>query len=260
MDTPSHQFIVLAYGDSPYLKACLESLFLQRSASDVIVTTSTPSEHISRIASSCGVPVRTAQSSRGIADDWNFGLSCATAKIVTLAHQDDLYYPDFAGETRQLFRRTPSASLSFTGYEEIGEQGHRLPLGRVVAVKRILVSLALGRNEALRSRIQKRSLLAFGTMIPCPSVSFNRAVVGDFRFSDRYEINLDWEAWWRLHSFDNPFVHTQRVLMGHRIHPGATTSQGTRDGRLDAEDLRMFTEIWPRPLASALGVAYRVRH
>jgi hypothetical protein len=79
VDNPSHQFVVLAYGDSPYLHACLESLFLQRSASDVIITTSTPSEHISRIASSYGVPVRTAQGSRGIADDWNFGLSCATA-------------------------------------------------------------------------------------------------------------------------------------------------------------------------------------
>jgi hypothetical protein len=180
--------------------------------------------------------------------------------LVTFSHQDDLYYPDFAGETRRLFGRTPSASLSFTGYEEIGEHGQRLPLGHVIAVKRILVSLAVGRSEILESRIRKRSLLAFGTVIPCPSVSVNRAILGDFRFSDRYEINLDWEAWWRLHNLDSPFVHTRRILMGHRIHPGATTSQGTRDGRLDAEDLRMFAEIWPHPLADALAAAYRFRH
>jgi glycosyltransferase involved in cell wall biosynthesis len=258
MQSHGHEFVVLAYGDSPYLPACLASVCAQQGGSRVIVTTSTPSSHISDIAQSYGLEVHVAEGQRGIAADFNFGLSCAKADIVTLAHQDDVYYPDFVQETCRLFRSTPNASLCFTDYDEIDDGGRHLASGRMMRTKRMLRSLAVGRREVVENRSQKRRLLAFGSVIPCPSVSLNRMAVPDFRFSDDYQVNLDWDAWWRLQALDHPFVLSQRILMGHRLHRDAETSRSKRDGRRQEEDRRMFRRIWPAPVASALAVFYRL--
>jgi hypothetical protein len=258
MQSPGHEFVVLAYGDSPYLPACLASVCTQQAGGRVIITTSTPSAYISDTAQAYGVEVYVAAGQRGIAADWNFGLSCGRADIVTLAHQDDVYYPGFAQETCRLFRATPNASLCFTDYDEIDDNGRHLPSGRMMRTKRMLRSLAVGGREVVESRSQKRRLVAFGSVIPCPSVSLNRAAVPDFRFSDEYQINLDWDAWWRLHALDHPFVLSRRILMGHRLHRDAETSRSKLDGRRQEEDRRMFRRIWPAPVARALAIFYRL--
>lgn len=256
----SHQFVVLAFGDSPYLAACLASVCTQQAGSRVIVTTSSPSAHIEDVARSYGVEVHTAEQQRGIAADWNFGLSRANADLVTLAHQDDLYYPDFAGQTCGLFQAAPNASICFTDYDEIDDTGRSLPTGRVLHVKRVLRSFAVGKREVVESQSRKRRLLAFGSVIPCPSVTFNRIAEPDFRFSGNYQINLDWDAWWRLHVLDHPFILSRRILMGHRLHRDAETTRGKRDGRRRQEDQQMFRRIWFAPFARALAAVYRLSY
>jgi hypothetical protein len=257
MQALSHEFVVLAYGDSPYLPDCLASVCRQ-SGSRVTVTTPVLSPYISDMARSHCVPVQVSQGRRGIAADWNFALDCATADLVTLAHQDDLYYPDFAQQTRALFGVVPNASLCFTDYEEIDDRGNPLARGRVLRVKHILRALAVGGREVVQSRAGKRGLLAFGSVVPCPSVTLNRKVIQGFRFSEDYQINLDWDAWWRLHLLDHPFVFSRRVLMGHRLHREAETSRSKQDGRRREEDRRMFHRIWPAPIAGVLASLYRV--
>src|SRR5678816_2877521 len=90
-----HTFVVLAYQDSPYLTECLESLLLQTEKSEILVSTSTPSRHISDTAGKFGVDVLISKNGSGIAHDWNFGWNCARTNYVTLAHQDDVYAPDY---------------------------------------------------------------------------------------------------------------------------------------------------------------------
>lgn len=252
----SHQFVVLAYGASPYLPACLDSV-CQQAGSKVIMTTSTPSSYVSDLARLYGVELYTAGTQRGIGADWNFALSCATADLVTLAHQDDIYYPGFAEQTCALFASNPDATLCFTEYDEIDDAGRRLPRGRVLMVKRALRSLAVGQRSVVDAQRRKRRLLAFGTTIPCPTVTLNRSALPDFRFSEEYQINLDWDAWWRLHTLDGPFLLSPCVLMGHRIHQQAETSRGKQDGRRREEDRKMFHRIWPAPIARFLGLLYR---
>lgn len=257
MENLSHQFVVVAYGNSPYLSACLSSVCGQHPESKVIITTSTPSDYLSSVAKSHGVPVFVGENGGGIASDWNFGLSRATSPLVTLAHQDDIYYPDFVSETHRRFLATPNASLCFTDYEEIDARGKQLPTGRLLIAKRLLRSFASGTGEVAAKQRLRRRLLAFGSVIPCPSVTLNRMAVPDFFFSKDYEINLDWDGWWTLHSLDRPFVFSRRVLMAHRIHDAAETSHGKRDGRRQAEDKLMFSRIWRRPTSHILAKLYQ---
>lgn len=253
-----HQFVVLAHGASPYLSQCLASVLGQTAASSIVIATSTPCEHISEVGARYSATIRVNPDRRGIAADWNFGLSCATEGLVTLAHQDDIYYPDFTSETRRLFESAPHASLCFTEYDEIDSKGHRLRGGRVLAIKRILRLFAIGRSEVINSRSQRRRLVAFGNVIPCPSVSLNRDAAPDFRFSEEFTINLDWEGWWRLHELDLPFLASPHALMAHRLHEDAETSRSKSDGRRRAEDRVMFNRIWPAAVANVLSTIYRL--
>jgi Glycosyl transferase family 2 len=253
-----HQFVVLAYGASPYLSACLDSLLAQTVKSPIVIATSTPCEHITRVASQHDVSICINPVSSGIAADWNFGLACGTESLVTLAHQDDLYYPEFAATIQQLFQQAPDASLAFTDYDEVSEGGERLRTGRVLMVKRFLLALSVGGREVVKSRLRRRSLLAYGNVIPCPSVTFNKRVVGDFRFSEHFAINLDWEAWWRMHAWEHPFVQSRQRLLGHRLHRNAETSLSKDDGRRWDEDRAMFQRIWPLPFARIMANLYRL--
>src|SRR4051812_5506910 len=94
-----HAFVVLAYGDSPYLAGCLATLRAQTRESRIIIATSTPSPFIEAAARDAGVELVVNPKRQGIAADWNFGLRATDARFVTLAHQDDTYLPDFLAAT-----------------------------------------------------------------------------------------------------------------------------------------------------------------
>jgi len=115
MSRPSHQFVVLAFRDSPYLAKCLASVCAQAGKSKVIVTTSTPSRQMSDIAGSFGVPVRVREGDSAHSRRLEFSDFRARRKSWSRSPtQDDVYYPDFAERTRQLFEAAPDASLCFT--------------------------------------------------------------------------------------------------------------------------------------------------
>ncbi|HZZ36840.1 MAG TPA: glycosyltransferase family A protein, partial [Caulobacteraceae bacterium] len=98
-----HSFVVLAYGESPFLAGCLASLAAQSPPSRILVSTSTPSPHVARAAKAVDAELRINPERAGIASDWNFGLTQVETPFVTLAHQDDVYFPAFAERTMALF-------------------------------------------------------------------------------------------------------------------------------------------------------------
>ena len=49
----NHTFAVCAYGESPYLTECLDSLLAQTVKSRILIATATPNEFIRRTAAQC---------------------------------------------------------------------------------------------------------------------------------------------------------------------------------------------------------------
>lgn len=141
-----HAFVVLAYKDSPFLRACLASVCAQTRPSAVVIATSTPSPYIEDVAKSFGVQVKVNPLHSGIAGDWAFGLSVTDARYVTLAHQDDVYYPTFAQQTLETFERSAKAALCFTGYEEIDDEG-RPKSSKISKIKHLIQFFAIGSRE-----------------------------------------------------------------------------------------------------------------
>jgi hypothetical protein len=248
-----HAFVALAYKDSPFLPGCLDSLRAQTVQSRILVATSTPSDFIARTAADHGLDVVVNPKREGIAADWNFGLRTTGARLVTLAHQDDLYAPAFLAETLAALRR--GGAVCFTGYQEIDDEGCAVS-SKISRAKHAIEALTLGGARVVRGA-RLRAYLSFGNPLPCSSVTYDLDRLGDFAFSHGFSSNLDWDAWWRLMLAGETFVRAPARLVGRRHNALTATSQLLCDGVRRVEDLAMFRRAWPGPLAHAIATAYR---
>ena len=259
-DRPSHAFVVPAFGVSPYLGDCLASIAAQtRPGSEVLVATSTPSAELDAVAREHGVPVRSNPERRNIGSDWNFALAATEARFVTLAHQDDVYRPEYLERVLGAVERTPDALMGFCDFSEVTAAGPR-PMHVNLWLKRRLSDRAFRGREAIRGRRDKRRLLAWGNPVGAPSVIVDRRNAPDFRFVENLASNLDWDAWLRLAECEGAFVRIAAPLAIRRIHAASETSALIADRRRIAEDRAMFDRLWPRPLAALIAAVYRTSY
>lgn len=252
-------FAVPAYGESPHLEACLRSLAGQSVPAHVLLATSTPSVFLSDMAARFGYPIAVNDRRQGIASDWSFAYRSASTPYVTLAHQDDVYAPDYSAKCLAAAARHPDSLLVFTDAAELLEGGCRLQ-SRTLTVKLALLRLFFARSEAVRRRGTKKRLLSLGNPISCPTVLFNRGNIGEFAFSSEWSYNLDWDAWQRLAAREGAFVYVRQPLVAHRIHEGSALVKGTNDQSRAAEDRRMFARFWPGPMARLLSGLYAMSY
>lgn len=120
--TLDHTFVVCAYKESPYLEACVDSLLAQTARSRILIATSTDNEHIRRIAGSRGLEVFFSARPSDIAGDWNYAYTRAGTRYVTIAHQDDIYEPDYALTAVSMMENRKKPLLFFSDYYELRDQ------------------------------------------------------------------------------------------------------------------------------------------
>lgn len=250
-----HTFVVPAHGQSPHLGDCLASLRAQRVPSRILLATSTPSPWLQALADQHDVPLHVHGPNAGIGRDWNAALAAVETPWATLAHQDDVYLPDFSAASLALAQSVPDTSLVLTGYAELLPDGTQRRNSAMLAVKRVLLELGFMNAPAVRATAAKQRLLRFGCPIPCPSVTL-RVDTGQPLFREDLRLNLDWDAWLRLAAGEGAFAYDRDVLMLHRIHAGSETSAGILGGARAREDLMMFERLWPKPVARLLARAY----
>lgn len=254
---PAHTFVVPAFGCSPHLRECLASLYAQTHPSPIVIATSKPFEGLASLAEEHGAKLVMHTPNVGIGHDWNFALAQAQTPWVTIAHQDDVYLPDFTDKTMAFVTEKPNTILVMTDYGE-WHDGRRRTTTAMLMIKRLLLELGfLGRASLSRTGAKMR-VLRFGCPIPCPSVTLKVSTA--LRFREDLKVNLDWDAWMRLAAQDGAFGYVREVLMLHRIHAGSETSDAIRQGVRSKEDLMMFRLLWPDPIARLLARAYSLSY
>lgn len=249
-----HTFAVCAYKESPYLFQCLESLANQVSKSRIIVATATPNAHIENVCSRFGVELYVNDKEPGIASDWNFAMSRAESALVTIAHQDDVYGPEYSSRMLKMVNSADVPLLYFTNYGEVRGEG-RVEENELLRVKRAMLKPLEG-SLFRSSRFVRRRILSMGSAICCPSVTMVVSNIPMPLFREGLKSNLDWEAWERVSRLQGSFLYDPLVLMYHRIHEGSETTALIKDNTRTEEDLFMFEKFWPRPVARMLGKAY----
>ena len=247
-----HSFVLCAYGECEYLAECAASLAKQETKSRVLIATSTPNEAIRRVAEGYGWPLHINTGESGIAGDWNFAISCADTPLVTIAHQDDVYEPEYVTEMLRAVNRVKDPILFFSAYAEL-RRGQRVTSNRLLRIKKLLLTPVRVLPGAVFAR---RLSLAFGDPIGCPSVTYVKSVMERHPFRAGFRSNLDWQEWEELSREKGRFVYCPGVLMAHRIHENSETSRVIGETGRREEDLAMFRRFWPEKIARLLTAAY----
>ena len=254
-DKSNYVFVICAYGESPYLEECIYSLLNQSIPVGIIIATSTPNKYIETLAAQYHLNVYVNNDSKGIAGDWNFGYQKANGRIVTIAHQDDIYGPNFAQKNLEKINNAKHPLISFSDYGEIRD-GKRVVSNRLLNIKRIML-FPLRITLLQRVRFIRRRILSFGSPICCPSVTYVKENLPDVIFESGYKGSLDWQAWERLSKLKGSFIYCNDILMFHRIHSESATSVNIAGNDRTKEDYEMFCKFWPKKIAGLLESFYR---
>lgn len=248
-----HTFVICAYGQSPYLRQCMESLKKQSVPSKIILVTSTDNQYIRELASAYTIPVYVNPEG-GLGSDWNFGLAMAKTQYVTLAHQDDVYAKAYLEEIMAGFKAAQGDGIiAFSNYREIRDNRVVSPNTNLRIKNKMLMPLSrFPRNKRVR-----RWVLSMGNPICCPAVTYNKEKLGEFTFDVTMDTNIDWLAWMQLAKYEGAFAYINRPLMCHRIHEESATSATIENDKRYEEDQQMLEQFWPKPMAKAIHVFYK---
>ena len=249
-----HTFVVCAYGESPYLKDCLESISCQEAKTNVIISTTTPNDYIQSLSKEFGVSLFVNEGEPSISADWNRALSHVCTSLATIAHQDDVYLPMYTSSVIDFANQADKPLIIFTDYGEL-RNGINEDEIRILKVKRRLLS-PLRKKENWSSVRKRRRALSLGCSICCPSVTFNLDYLKQPIFDTNFKCDLDWQTWERLSVLEGSFVYCDRILMRHRIHQGSETTALIKDDTRSKEDFEMLKKFWPLPAAALINSIY----
>jgi hypothetical protein len=254
-----HTFSILIYRESQFLEDCILSLTKQTVPSHILLSTSTPSSFLDRIAEKHGMAIACNPRRRSISDDWTFAYNAAPTRFVTLTHQDDIYSPRYTERCLRLADCHRDCLIVFADYNEWVRGVVRHSNSNLI-IKRVILACSYLGKESLTTRFRKKILLCLGSPIPCPTVMFNKDAIGSFEFSNAFSINLDWDAWLRLSEMRGSFLFANEQLVTHRIHEDSQTSAGIGKGVRRAEDKILFARLWPAPIAWILTCLYSLSY
>jgi len=253
-----HVFVISAYGESPYLKDCIASLKAQTVPGEIFMCTSTPSEYLTRLAEENGIPLFVREGASSLKEDWNFCVKTAKeagAHLLTIAHQDDVYLPDYAKTVLQA--ATVKTSLIFTAAENIDAEGKIID-GGAEKVKRVLrwpLNVGLGKTKTGR-----KMTLAFGNAIPCPACTYNLdhcMKPGEKIFTSDSKFVIDWDTLADLAGEEGSFVYVKTPGVRIRLHEGQETAHLMKENARQAEELRMMERFHTKAVAKLLMRFYK---
>lgn len=244
-----HTFVVCAYKENPFLEGTIRSLLDQHVLGNILVSTSTPNDHIASLAAKYDLPMVVNPTPGHIADDWNFGYDQAETALVTIAHQDDLYDPDYLECVLAALNGydADDVLIAFTNYYEIRNE-KRVYRNKLLDIKRFM-NVPLRFRALNGSKLVKRRALSFGDPICCPSVTFVKELCGSSVFDPEYENSCDYKTFVDLASKNGRFLYVPKPLMGHRIYAESTTTFNLAENIRQREDAEILNSLWPRPIA-----------
>lgn len=249
-----HCFIICAYEKNQFLEDCLKSLLLQDIKTNIYIETSTPNNHINSIAKKYNIETIINQGKQGCAQDWNYAFNSVPYKLITIAHQDDLYYPIYTKKILEYANLSNNPLLIYTDYEEI-RNNKTIKRNKLLLIKRMLNSHMKNKKNwgDLKS---KRKVLQLGNAISCPTVTLVKQFGNNNPYDETYKCSCDYKTWVNLSKKEGDFVYIPEILMGHRIYNESHTSKYIEDNIRQREDSKIISSFWPYPLNKIIYYFY----
>lgn len=249
-----HTFVVCAYKENPYLEECIKSVVNQNVKSNVLISTSTPNDYITKLAEKYNLNIVINKGIGDQADNFNFAYSQVETELVTICHQDDLYSERYLEEMLKNINKSKMPLIYFTNYYEL-RSNKIIKSNTILKIKRFLLfplkSKFFWGNIFLRNRI-----LSLGDPICCPSITFVKSNNTPSIFDSKYKGTLDWRAWIKISKNKGQFIYCSKPLTIHRIHNDTGTTETIQNNIRTKEELEIFKEFWPNWIAENLSKVY----
>ena len=98
--------------------------------------------------------------------------------------------------------------------------------------------------------------LAFGNTINCPSVTYNKKLLGNDIFTSDLLFSIDWDTFLKIYKMKGISLYIHKKLVCFRIHDGATTKEFINNKKRIEEDVTMFNKIWPKFITKIIMKVY----
>ncbi len=249
-----HTFVICAYKENPHIEETIESLEKQTLKSNVILCTSTPNEYLKNICKKHQLEIIVNPNVSGLGSDWNYAYSQAKTELITIAHQDDIYEPDFVKNTLEYANKDKNTMFLFTDYYE-ARNGEKVNSNKLLRIKRMM-NYPLSLSVFYSSKFVRRRMLSIGCAICCPSVTFVRKNIGKNPFVEQYKNSCDYATWVKFSKKKGSVIYIKKQLLGHRIYPESTTSFNLSENIRKREDLEILCDFWPVFIAKLINRVY----
>ena len=246
-----HTFAICAYKESPYLEECIKSVINQKIKTNYLIATSTPNKMIEDLAKKYNIPYYVRKGKSDIQDDWNFAYNNAKTELVTVAHQDDLYKSDY---TREILLNYDENILMYNTNYSPYKNGKEV-VDKNSKIKEILKFFVKFKFFA-RFKIFRVLSLSLGNSINCPSVTYNKKLLGENVFTSELKFALDWDTFLKIARMKGISIYIPKRLIDYRIHDGATTKEFIVNNTRKQEDIIMFNKIWPKFITKIIMKVY----
>lgn len=244
----SHSFVVPSHNQAQYLGATLDSLLAQGGErSEIVVSEDHSADGSLALAERYAaahpgrIKVTRPPEHRGMAPNWNWGVSQAAGEWVSIMGADDLALPGFAAAIREGAALAADAVVVTGNYDYIDGEGRLLRAEKVLSVKEIARP-----PETLHTQVA-------AVKVHPAAHAFRRAhwqAVGGF--PEALRLYGDWGLWLNL-SPRGAFVHVNRTIAQYRVgyRPGIAAA---RQNEAFLDELHVQMELVPRLAREIPGV------
>lgn len=236
----SIEVFIPAYGPSPYLSECIESVLANGSfisKCTVIDDCSPTSEILETIEKySDRVFYVRNQVNLGLAATFQRSFELSESMFTVVMGSDDRMLPEYGHVMRQVIEKFPESCLIHPGVMVINEFGIE-STSSVDHIKRVIAP-----NVSVTSQMESKKIfssLLIGDWMYFPSISWNTKVMKSFPLDSRLRTAVDLDLLVRLCRNDELFVVLPNVIFQYRRHSESVSSQLLLDGSRIAEELEI---------------------
>ena len=232
-----HTFVILAYLENDNLEECIKSVLNQTVKSNVIIATSTKNDFIIDLASEYGLGVMVNDNPSNKGNDYNYALNTFDTKLVTIAHQDDIYDRNYVKEILKSYEQNKNASIIFTDHYEVSNDKKIKENLKKRIIKSLLKPLKYKRLQ--NKKYFKKLSLKYKQCFCTSSVTYVKENIKQEFFVTNLTYNNDWLSFVNLARDDSKFVYIDKKLVGYRI------CCGEKNEEKQIEDYLVYEELWP---------------
>lgn len=233
-----HTFVILAHNESDDLEECIKSVINQSVKSNVVIATSTPNDYIIDLASSysLGVMVNKSKSNKG--RDYNYAINSFNTKLITIAHQDDLYDRNYTKEIIDCYKKNKTATIIFTDNYEILKEKKIKKSKKLFRKRYYLFPLKFSFFQ--NKKYYKLRALKKEKFICTSSITFVKDNINEDIFPTNLKYDNDWQGLIDLAKKDTRFVYLKKDLVGYRIDNKKDNKKKNK------EDEEILSSLYPK--------------